>query len=150
MPGFANSVELAFDDHLGRDAGMIGSRLPQGSAPGHPVVSDQGIHDGVLKGMSHMQAAGDIWRGDRNGKGGPIPGRLECALGFPPLVQGTLYGVRVIGFAECFCTHSGVCQYWNKRIRFKPQEYRATGSEPKADSGPLEIRRRSTMERVDP
>ena len=64
MPGFPNSVELSFDHHLGCNPGMIGSGLPQGFAAGHPVISDQGIHNGVLKGMPHVKAAGDIRRGN--------------------------------------------------------------------------------------
>ena len=35
--------ELALDHHLGRDAGMVGARLPQRVAAAHALIADQDI-----------------------------------------------------------------------------------------------------------
>ena len=60
------ALQLSFNHHLGRNAGVISARLPQGIAPLHAVVTRQGIHDGVLEGVSHVQTAGDVgwWNDD--------------------------------------------------------------------------------------
>ena len=55
--------KLPFHNHLRGDARMVCAYLPQGLAPLHAVKSNQRIHDGVLKPVTHMQAARHIgWR----------------------------------------------------------------------------------------
>jgi uncharacterized protein YbcC (UPF0753/DUF2309 family) len=39
---------------------MVGARLPQGAVALHAVIAGQGVHDGVLKSMAHVQTACDI------------------------------------------------------------------------------------------
>jgi hypothetical protein len=54
--------QLALDHHLRGDAGMIAARLPQSGATAHSVEADQGILDGVVERVAHVQAAGDVRR----------------------------------------------------------------------------------------
>ena len=80
--------EAAFDHHLRRDARVIRARLPQGVVAAHPVVARQRIHDGVLEGMPHVQAARNIRRRNDNAVGiavGVEPG-IEIAGVLPGLV----------------------------------------------------------------
>ena len=58
--------QLAFDDHLRRDAGMVGARLPQHVLAVHAVVAAQDVLQGIVERVAHVQIAGDIWRRDDN------------------------------------------------------------------------------------
>jgi len=69
VTGFAIGVELSLDDHLGGDAGMVRTGLPQGVVSGHAVIANQRVHDGVLEGMSHVQAARHVWWRDHDAVG---------------------------------------------------------------------------------
>ena len=80
---FSHGIQLAFDHHLRGDAGVIRARLPQGVEAAHAMEADQGIHDGVLKRMAHVQGAGDIGRRDDDGIGRPLTAGREIARGFP-------------------------------------------------------------------
>ena len=89
MPGPALGVDQTLHHHLGGDAGMVGTRLPQGRVALHAVVADQGIHDRVLKGVPHVQAARDVGRRDHDAVGRPSGlalGRGEVAPLLPGLV----------------------------------------------------------------
>ena len=83
--------ELAFDNHLRCNTGMVGSRLPECITTSHPLKPDQDILQGVVEGMPHVQRAGNI-RGrkhDRIRLGG-FPARLargECTGLFPGRVN---------------------------------------------------------------
>ena len=48
-------VELALYDHLRSDTGVVCAGLPQRVVAAHSVITRQGIHDGVLKGVAHVQ-----------------------------------------------------------------------------------------------
>ena len=93
----AFGIELALDDHLGRDAGVIGARLPEGVVALHAVITHQGIHDGVLEGVTHVQAARDIGRRNHDAVGLTLATRLEVAIFFPYPVPGLLYFPGVVG-----------------------------------------------------
>ena len=96
-------IDQAFHDHLCRDTCVIRASLPEGVIALHTVVADQGIHDRVLEGMAHMQAACDIWRGDHDAVRGAFTTGGKVALVFPGLVPGLLYGVGVVSlFHEIF------------------------------------------------
>ncbi|SUH40053.1 Uncharacterised protein [Salmonella enterica subsp. enterica] len=68
---------------------MVGADLPQGVFTLHTLVTDHGIHDGLLESMSHMQTAGDVRRRDHDAEGlfAFVAVRLEIALLFPVLVK---------------------------------------------------------------
>ncbi|OIQ78568.1 hypothetical protein GALL_397290 [mine drainage metagenome] len=56
-------VQLALDNDLRSNTGMVGARLPQGIGAAHAVVARQGIHDGLVEAMAHMQRASHVgWR----------------------------------------------------------------------------------------
>ena len=59
-------TQLAFNDHLCRDAGMVGAGLPKGILAIHPVVPDQDILKRESKRMPHMEAAGHVGRRHHN------------------------------------------------------------------------------------
>ncbi|ENZ84189.1 hypothetical protein D088_330002 [Salmonella enterica subsp. houtenae serovar 16:z4,z32:-- str. RKS3027] len=83
------SGNLALNYHLGRDPGVVGADLPQGVFTLHTLVTDHGIHDGLLESMSHMQTAGDVRRRDHDAETllAFIAIRFEIALLFPVLVK---------------------------------------------------------------
>ena len=56
------SQTLTLNQHLGGDTGVVGARLPQGVATLHAAETDQGVHDRVVKTVTHVQAAGDVRR----------------------------------------------------------------------------------------
>ena len=64
-------IQLALHHDLGGDAGVVGARLPQGVLALHAVVADQGIHQGVLEGVAHVQRAGDVGRRQHDAVGRP-------------------------------------------------------------------------------
>ena len=94
----AFGVELSFDDHLGRDAGVIGAGLPQRVAARHPVVADQCIHDRVLEGMTHVQRARHIGRRNHDRIGDSRAARREQTLRLPRCVNSCLDVGRREGF----------------------------------------------------
>jgi len=89
--------KLALDHHLCGDAGVIGTGLPESVVTFHPVVADQGVHDGILKRVAHMQGAGDVrWRNhDAVRRAAAVGCKVIAAL--PVLVPGLFYGGRVVG-----------------------------------------------------
>ena len=61
--------ELALDDHLRGDAGVIGARLPQHVLALHAVIAHENILQRIVERMAHMQAAGDVRRRNDDGIG---------------------------------------------------------------------------------
>ena len=61
--------ELALDNDLRRDAGVIGARLPEHVPPAHALEARQDILQRVVERMAHMQRAGDVGRRDDHGIG---------------------------------------------------------------------------------
>lgn len=80
---------LALNHHLGSDPGVVSTDLPQGVFTLHALIADQGIHDGLLEGVTHMQTAGDVWRRDHDAEAflAFITIRLKVALLLPVLVK---------------------------------------------------------------
>ncbi len=89
-------VDLTFNQHLRGNAGMIATGLPQGLVAEHAMVANQGIHDSVLKRMSHMQRARYIGRGDHDAVGFAISLRSEITALFPDVVPTLFDGFRVV------------------------------------------------------
>ena len=56
--------ELAFDDHLGGDAGVVGAGEPEGDVAAHAVPADGDVDLGVLQHVAHVEGAGDVGRRD--------------------------------------------------------------------------------------
>ena len=59
-------IELAFDDDLCRDSGVVGARLPQGVLTLHAVIAGQRVHQRLVEAMPHVQRAGDVGRGEQD------------------------------------------------------------------------------------
>ena len=78
--------QLPLHHHLGGDTGMVGTHLPQGVVATHPVVADEGVHDGLLETVAHVQAAGDVRRRNHDAVGalaalwGKIAARLPLLV----------------------------------------------------------------------
>jgi hypothetical protein len=58
----AGFLELALDDDLGGDAGVVGARHPERVLALHAVIAHQRIHDRVLERVPHVQRAGHVRR----------------------------------------------------------------------------------------
>jgi hypothetical protein len=77
---------LAFDHHLGRDAGVVGAGDPDGGVAGHAVPAGENVHLGVLEHVADVEAAGDVGWGEeldegvRNGVAGGGGGDVEDML----------------------------------------------------------------------
>ena len=93
--GPALGVELTLHQHLGGDAGVVGAHLPQGAVAEHAVVADQRVHQRVLEGVAHVQAAGDVGRRYDDAVRRPVAGWGEVVGLFPLLVQRLLDAVGV-------------------------------------------------------
>ena len=102
MTRLALGINQAFDDHLRGNTGVVGADLPQGVVAFHAVIADEGVHDGVLESVPHVQAAGDIrWRNhDAVGRAVCAGLRGEMAFLFPVLVPFLFNGVRVVRFVH--------------------------------------------------
>jgi hypothetical protein len=66
MARFAFDLELALDDHLRRNAGVIGADLPERVVALHAVIADERIHQRVLECVAHVQTAGHVRRRDHD------------------------------------------------------------------------------------
>ncbi|CSA90263.1 Uncharacterised protein [Vibrio cholerae] len=55
--------DLTLNHHLSGDTRVVSTHLPQGIFALHTLTADQSIHNGVLEGVTHVQAACDVrWR----------------------------------------------------------------------------------------
>jgi len=57
-------LQGALDLLLGRDPGVVGAEDPLGPAPAHALVANEGVLDGAVERMAHVQDAGDVRRRD--------------------------------------------------------------------------------------
>ncbi len=51
---------------------MIRTPLPQAASPLHTVITHQNIDQRTLEGMTHVQAAGNVGRGQHDTVRGPL------------------------------------------------------------------------------
>ena len=55
--------QLAFDDDLRRNAGVVGAWLPQRVGAAHAVVARERIHERLVETVPHVQRTGHVrWR----------------------------------------------------------------------------------------
>jgi len=64
LAGRALLFDRAFDLGLGGYPGVVGAEDPLAALTEHSVIADQRVHDRVLEGMTHVQDAGHVRRGD--------------------------------------------------------------------------------------
>ena len=113
-PRPAFGIQQPFHDHLRGDACVVGSHLPERVVAAHPVIADQGIHDGVLERVAHVYRTGHVGRRNDDAIALAMTGRPEIARLLPaPVLAGfdffglvALSGfvhdcVRLRGFPAC-------------------------------------------------
>ena len=72
-------LQLALDDDLRGDAGVVGAGDPGGVVAHHAVVAREAVHDGLVEGVAHVQRAGDVGRRQLDGK--VVAGRVGLGAG---------------------------------------------------------------------
>ena len=96
--------QLSLHHHLGGDAGMIGSGLPQHVAPAHALEADEHVLQRVVERVPHMQRAGHVGRRNDDGEGtGAFTIRAaggKCPLLLPEAVGRALDRGRLIGLVK--------------------------------------------------
>jgi hypothetical protein len=60
------------------------------------VIAGQGIHQGILEGVTHMEGAGHIRRWNHDAVGGTFIAGCEMSLLFPGFIPVLLNGVGVV------------------------------------------------------
>ncbi len=95
-------LQLALDDDLGRDAGMVGAGQPQRVVAAHAVPARQRVHDRLVERMPHVQRAGDVGRRQLDRERGPrrVQARGAEAVALPPVDPARLDGRGVVGLGE--------------------------------------------------
>ena len=89
--------EVFFHHGLGGDAGVVGAGDPAGGFAFETGAADEGVLEGVIEHMAHVQDAGDVGRRDDDGVG-LLAGCGDAgeALGFLP--GGIPFGFNIAGF----------------------------------------------------
>ena len=77
---------------------MVNAGNPQGIVALHPFEPDQGVLQGCVHGMAHVQLSGDVWWGHHNGEGlfALILLCVEVAAVLPHLVDTGLHLLRLV------------------------------------------------------
>ena len=99
-PRPAFGIQQSFHDHLRGDACVVGSHLPERVVAAHPVIADQGIHDGVLEGVAHVHGTGHVGRRNDDAVTLAMPRRPEIARLLPaPVLPGfDLFGLVALAW----------------------------------------------------
>ena len=99
------------DLYLGRNGGVVGSRLPQCIITLHSLITDQNILHGVVERMSHMKLSGNIWRRHHDGKRflTAVHFRMEIAVVLPFFVKSSLDPLRIICLGKFFAAILAHC-----------------------------------------
>ena len=76
---------------------MIGPTLPQRIVAIHSMIADERVHQCLLKGMAHVQAASNVrwWQHDAIGLAATSWCKVTIAF---PVVATFFYGLGVVGF----------------------------------------------------
>ncbi len=70
-------------------------------------MADQGVHQGVLEGVAHVQGAGDIGRWQQDGIGRARAARGKCAALFPEVVPAGFEKARFEAFVHAYASPRG-------------------------------------------
>ena len=107
--GVARLRQLALDDHLRGDAGVVEAGLPEHVEAPHPVPAGEDVHQRVVEGVAHVQAAGDVRRRQQDREGlGPGPRVGAGAEGIGRLPGGADRGLGRGGVEGLFHGHGDV------------------------------------------
>jgi hypothetical protein len=74
-------LQLALDDDLRGDAGVVGARHPQRVVAAHAVVAGQRVHDGLVERVAHVQRARHVGRRQLDGRTRASPGPAWARTG---------------------------------------------------------------------
>ena len=83
----AGGVELPFNHHLSRDAGVVKARLPQSGVAAHAMQTREGVHDRVLECVTHVQRAGHVGRWNHDTEAGRAGSRRKIAGRLPMPIE---------------------------------------------------------------
>jgi hypothetical protein len=102
VPCHALEFQLALDDDLRGDAGVVRADDPVGGEAAHAVVTGQRIHERLLEGVAHVQGARDIgrWKLDAVRRIRVLATHREIATGFPDRVPALLDILRLEALCE--------------------------------------------------
>ena len=145
----AFGVELALDDHLRGDAGVVGAGLPQRVIAAHAVVARQRVHERVLERVAHVQRAGDVRRRQHDAVRLALARWLERAAGFPALRTTSTRSGRVRNSFPSD-TLGGARSGARGLERAGPAIVRARARWPKRSPFTLAGQRRSGLQQLDP
>jgi len=87
---------------LSGDTGVVTAYLPQGVVALHAFVAGEGVHNGVLEGVPHVQAAGHIRRRNNDAVRLAFTAGAKVAFRFPVVVPLALYVFWLVGFFHGF------------------------------------------------
>ena len=112
QPRNAFALELFVHLGLGRDAGVVQAHDPPGRDALHAVVADEGVLNGVVHGMAHVQHAGHIGGRNHYGAVAHTLVALVASTVDPGFHELRLDSLRVIVFGQvthsCTLSQSGV------------------------------------------
>ena len=88
--------QLALDDVLGCDAGVVRAREPERPVPLHASPADERVLDRVIERVSHVEDAGHVGRRQHDRERLAVTGRREVARALPSVVDAFFDAVRVV------------------------------------------------------
>ena len=92
--GLASTRQVAFNDHLRRNPGVICPGQPKRFVTGHALKADQGVLNGGRQGVTHVQRARHVGRREHDGvsrfvrlwvsreRAARLPRRIQAPLEF--------------------------------------------------------------------
>ena len=98
----ALALELLVDLGLRGDARMVGAEDPARGIAAHAHVAHEGILDGIVHGMAHMQNAGHVGRRDDDGAVADALGALVGSGVHPTVDKLGLEDLGVVGLGHLF------------------------------------------------
>ncbi len=105
--------QLPLDHHLGRDAGVIGARLPQHVAAAHPLETAEDVLQGVVERVPHMQRAGHVRRRDHDGERPRVAALRAPGLERAALLPDAGHAAFDIGGLVVLLDHGNAIRLWN-------------------------------------
>src|SRR5690606_1070925 len=90
-------AQLTLYHHLCGNTCVVSTRLPKRIFTRHTVETRQGIHDGIVETMTHVQATSDVWWRNHDTERFAFFRRLKVTTLFPSLVPFFLDLGRIVG-----------------------------------------------------
>ena len=105
IAGLTLFAQLFFHLDLGGNAGMVNTGKPQCVVALHSLKTNQGVLQGSVHGVTHVQLTRHVGRGHDDGKGffAFIPLCVEIAAVLPHVVDSRLHGLRLVHFFQFSC-----------------------------------------------